>query len=135
MTPIPPNSLDPRPDTPVKIAVVLCWLWGVYLAASAVAILIPLLRLGRPLLVPGVMVVLGVVFCGIGTGLFRMQKWAANAVTIVASLQILGLVALHAPVRLPGVVVMAALLILVRISWSRFDAKIAAETDQGSKMG
>ena len=122
MTPTPSNSLDPRPDTPVKIAVVLCWLWGVFLAASALAILIPLLRLGRPLLVPGVMLVLVVVFCWIGTGLFRMRKWAAIAVTIVASLQILALVALHAPVRLPGIVVMVALLILVRISWSRFDA-------------
>ena len=126
MTPIPSNSLDPRPDTLVKLAVVLCWVWGMFLAASTVAILIPLLRLGRPLLVPGVMAVLGVVFCGVGTGLFRMRKWAANAVTIVASLQILALVALHAPVRLPGIVVMAALLILVRISWSSFDARITA---------
>ena len=126
MTPSPPDSPDPRPDTPVKIAAVLCWLWGVFLAASAVAILIPLLRLGRPLLMPAVMAALAVVFCGIGTGLFRMRKWAANAVTVVAAVQILGLVALHAPVLPVGIAVMAALLILVRISWAKFDTRITA---------
>ncbi|MFO1490775.1 MAG: hypothetical protein U1F87_07675 [Kiritimatiellia bacterium] len=82
---------------------------------------------------PLVMATLGVVFCGLGTGLFRMRKWAANAVTIVASLQILGLVALHAPVLPVGIAVMVALLILVRISWAKFDAKITAATEADLK--
>ncbi|MFO1530230.1 MAG: hypothetical protein U1F77_11005 [Kiritimatiellia bacterium] len=97
------------------------------------AILIPLLRVWATLVVPLVMATLKLVFCGLGTGLFRMRKWAANAVTIVASLQILGLVALHAPVLPVGIAVMVALLILVRISWAKFDAKITAATEADLK--
>jgi len=104
----------------LRVASILSWFWGILLLISSVALGIPMVSRGSPLVFPLLLVVLGILFCVAGNGVRKQRqysRWLAVACSIASSVLLLLLRVSISPV---GLVICLVITILVVINWKVF---------------
>jgi hypothetical protein len=101
----------------IRIASILCWLWGVLLLISAAAIGIPLISKGQNPVFPLMLGLMGILFCISGHGMRKgrgYSRWLALVSSIGSSAM---LIMVRFPISPAGLVICAVIVILVAMNW------------------
>jgi hypothetical protein len=104
----------------LKIASTLSWFWGILLLVSSIALGMPMVLQGGPLVLPMLLVVLAILFCVAGHGVRKQRLYASWLAVLSSVASCILLLLLRFQISPIGILIGLVVTILVIRNWKSF---------------